>query len=123
VNLLERRGVVENILADIDGVIGVRGSFVVNADGKVISTTLPSSYDDSELSAAGGILQKTIEGLQIASGRESIEMNLLFSDGRLVVKSADKGCLVMLCVPEINVALLNLTANIAVRKISEQMMT
>lgn len=113
----------DRILADIDSVIGVRGSFVVGADGKVISTTLSSSYDDSELNAAGRTLQKTIEGLQIASGRETIEMNLLYSDARMVVKSADKGCLVILCVPEINVALLNLTANIAVRKITEHMMT
>ncbi|NIS82055.1 MAG: hypothetical protein GTO14_18030 [Anaerolineales bacterium] len=113
----------ETILTEIDDVIGVRGSFVVGADGEVAATTMSAVYESRELNSAGRALQRTIEGLQIESDQTVIEMNLQYSGGRLVVKSVDKGCLVILCEPDINVSLLNLTANVAVRKISEQLLT
>ncbi|MFN2269701.1 MAG: roadblock/LC7 domain-containing protein [Anaerolineae bacterium] len=107
----------ENILKDINAVVGVTGSFVCNEDGQVLSRLMPSVFDDQMLSNVSRTMAQTVAGLKIAQQSEVGDIDLLYNDGRLVVKDVGEGCLCILCVKRINVPLLNLTANVAVKKL------
>lgn len=111
----------ENILKDINAVVGVTGSFVCNEDGQVLSRSMPSVFDDQMLSNVSRTMAQTVAGLKIAQQSEVGDIDLLYNDGRLVVKDVGEGCLCILCVKRINVPLLNLTANVAAKKLRGQL--
>lgn len=106
----------EKLLAGVGAVTGVNGSFVVSAEGRVLVSSLPSDHDEQRVYEAGSILQRTIEGLQIANAGKSVELNLRYSGQWIIVKSLGQGCLIVLCDPEINLALFNLTVDVVVRR-------
>lgn len=106
------------ILNDIKSTAGVAGVFICGLDGSVIRASVPSALDTETLGSVGRGLIKTMEGLKIARRKKVVELDLLFHDGRLVVKNLGNGCLVILCTPSINVPLLNLTANVGVKKLT-----
>lgn len=110
----------ERILQDVNAVVGVTGSFVCDGEGKVLARVLPSVFDGATLSTVTRIASQTVAGLETARRRKVTDLDLVYGDGRLVVKNLRDGCLCILCVRNINVPLLNLTANLAARKLSER---
>jgi predicted regulator of Ras-like GTPase activity (Roadblock/LC7/MglB family) len=109
---------VESILKDINAVVGVTGSFVCNQEGQVVARALPAVFDEATLSLVGRTATQTVAGLQTLRRRKAGDLDLLYGGGRVLVKNLRYGCLCILCVPRINVPLLNLTANVAARKLS-----
>jgi predicted regulator of Ras-like GTPase activity (Roadblock/LC7/MglB family) len=109
---------VESILKDINAVVGVTGSFVCNEQGQIVARALPAVFDDAMLSLVGRTATQTVAGLQTLRRRRAGDLDLLYAGGRLLVKNLRYGCLCVLCVPRINVPLVNLTANVAARKLS-----
>jgi predicted regulator of Ras-like GTPase activity (Roadblock/LC7/MglB family) len=110
----------ENILKDINAVVGVMGSFVCDDDGQVLARLLPDILDEASLSPVGRTMAQTVTGLWLARRRKVNSVDLVYREGRLVVKNLRGGCLCILCVPTINFPLLNLTANVAARKVAKQ---
>jgi hypothetical protein len=108
---------VDDILHDIQDVVGVTGCFVADSSGQVVRSTLPSVFDTASLTLVSKTMSKTIEGLRMARRKKVSELDLVFEGGRLVVKVLSPGYLFILCVPTINVPLLNLTANVAAKKL------
>lgn len=111
----------EKLLQDISGVVGVTGAIVCDPQGEILASTLPGAFDPGMLGSVSTTFGRTLEALRTARRRKVSEIDLVYSSGRLVVKSAGEGFVVILCVPNINVPLLNLTANVVVRKIQEQL--
>jgi predicted regulator of Ras-like GTPase activity (Roadblock/LC7/MglB family) len=111
---------VDEILNDINAVVGVTGSFVCDDKGQVLSRALPGIFDETLLSPAGRTIAQTIAGLRLARRRKVSGLDLVYREGRVVVKNLRGGCLCILCVPTINIPLLNLTANIVARKLAGQ---
>jgi predicted regulator of Ras-like GTPase activity (Roadblock/LC7/MglB family) len=111
----------ETLLLDINGVTGVTGAYVCGPEGEVLASTLPAAFDGGMLSSVGRTFSRTLEALRVARRRKVNEMDIVYDGGRLVVKNLSAGCLVILCVPNINVPLLNLTANVVARKIQERL--
>lgn len=107
----------ETILKDINAVVGVKGSFVCDGEGQILSRLMPDAFDRDLLSPVGRTIAQTIAGLKIARRRKVGDIDLLYDQGRLVVKSLEEGCLCILCVCHINVPLLNLTANAAAKEL------
>lgn len=112
---------VESILKDINSVVGVTGSFVCDDEGRVLAKGMPGVFGEDLLSPAGRTMAQTIAGLKIARRRKAGDIDLLYDQGRLIVKPVGEGCLCILCVRRINVPLLNLTANVAVKRLEERM--
>ncbi len=108
----------DEILKDIQEVAGVTGSFVTDGSGQVLKSTLPGVFDQTSLRVVAKTLSKTIEGLRMARRKKVTELDLVFETGRLVVKVLTPGYLFIVCVPTINVPLLNLTANVAGKKLA-----
>ena len=107
----------EEILNDINNVVGVSGCFVCDSEGQVLASALPGLFDNSILLGVGRIITQTLSGLSIARRRRAADMDLIFTEGRFVVKNLGAICLCILCTRNINVPLLNLTANSAGRKL------
>ncbi|MCJ7513417.1 MAG: roadblock/LC7 domain-containing protein, partial [Anaerolineales bacterium] len=111
----------DEILRDIQDVAGVTGCFVADSTGQVVTSTLPGVFDSASLTQVAKTLAKTIEGLRMARRKKVSELDLVFESGRLVAKVLSPGYLFILCVPSINVPLLNLTANVAAKKLASQL--
>ena len=107
----------KDILNDINAMVGVTGCFICNDDGEVIASALPNLFDENLLSTVGRTMTQTMVGLATARRRKISDIDLVYSEGRLIAKNLGEGCLCILCVRRINVPLLNLTANLAVKKL------
>ncbi len=107
----------EEILKEINNVVGVIGCFVCDSDGQVIVSTLPELFDDAILSSVGRITAQTLGGLSMARRRKASDLDLVYTEGRFMVKNLGTICLLILCMRNINVPLLNLTANSSARKL------
>ena len=108
-----------NYLEEINGVIGVTGSLLCSPDGTLIASVLPEAMSEETLLVVSRTLAKTLDGLRLARHRKVTEMDLAYESGRLVVKNLGEGYLIILCTPNINVSLLNLTANLVVKRLQE----
>jgi predicted regulator of Ras-like GTPase activity (Roadblock/LC7/MglB family) len=111
---------VKSILEDINAVIGVTGCFVCTNDGQVLASALPKPFDEDTLSAVGQLISKTMAGLATVRRRKVGDIDLVYEEGRLVARSLREGCLCILCARNINVPLLNLTANMAAKKLAAE---
>jgi predicted regulator of Ras-like GTPase activity (Roadblock/LC7/MglB family) len=111
----------ETILKDINAVVGVTGSFVCDDEGHIMARLMPDIFDENLLSPVARTIAQTIAGLKVARRRKVGDVDLLYDQGRLIVKSLEEGCLCILCVKRINVPLLNLTANLAAKKLEEKL--
>jgi predicted regulator of Ras-like GTPase activity (Roadblock/LC7/MglB family) len=109
----------ESLLSEINAVIGVSGSFIGDTKGRILARALPSIYDSGTLVVVARTMSQTFAGLETARRRKVGDMDMVFKEGRLVVKPFGEGFLGIVCVPRFNVALLNMTANVTVRKIHE----
>ena len=111
----------EQLLADINAVAGVKGSFVCDAEGALVARALPAPFDETRILPAARTILQTIEGLETTRRRKVQELDILFRDARMVVKNLRVGCLYVVCARNINVPLLNLTANLSAKKLTEML--
>ena len=111
----------KDILNDINAMVGVTGCFICNDDGEVTASALPNLFDENILSTVGRTMTQTMVGLATARRRKISDIDLVYSEGRLIAKNLGEGCLCILCVRDINVPLLNLTAKVAVKKLRAQL--
>ena len=88
-----------------------------------MAQALPSPFDETMLLPAARTMLQTIEGLETTRRRRIHELDIVFHDARMVVKNLRVGCLYVVCARNINVPLLNLTANVAARKITDMLKT
>jgi predicted regulator of Ras-like GTPase activity (Roadblock/LC7/MglB family) len=111
----------ESILEHINAVVGVTGCFICDSEGEVLASVLPGVFDGEVVASAGRTAMQTILGLQTTRRRRVNDLDLLYREGRIIVKSLGEGCLCILCVRNINVPLLNLTANLAAKKLTKRL--
>src|SRR5574341_108104 len=109
-------------LKEINAVLGVKGSFVIAADGHVAASAISDSQDSARLGMAARIVTQTFGALETAKQRVT-EMDLLFGQSRLILKNLRVAILAILCTRNINLPLLNLTADVAAKKIAAELKT
>ncbi len=107
------------VLQEVNAALGVTGSFVVGGSGKLEARALPDTYPSQNLETVGRMLNQTQAGIELARKRKAGDLDMGFREGRLLVKSLSPGCLCILTAKRVNVPLVNLTANVAVRKLKE----
>jgi predicted regulator of Ras-like GTPase activity (Roadblock/LC7/MglB family) len=110
-----------DILKDIDSVNGVTGSFVCGGEGRLLARTLPAVTGDGALEATGRILLQTLNGLESSRTKKVSELEFHFEQGALLVKNLGAAVLCIVCGQKVNVPLLNLTANLAVKQLRKVM--
>jgi predicted regulator of Ras-like GTPase activity (Roadblock/LC7/MglB family) len=106
----------EKLLKEINAVHGVTGSFICRSDGSVAVSAVPPSLDPTQVETAARIATQTLNALE-ASGQRVWEADLVYGQARLVLKNLMTGVLVIVCQRNINMPLLNSTANTIAKKI------
>lgn len=107
------------ILGDIGALMGVNGSFVCGRDGALVAKAMTAGIDDGGLAAVGRALMRTFAGLEADRHKRPGELDLVFHSGLLLAKNLGSGCLCVLCSRQANVAMVNMTANMAARKLKD----
>lgn len=107
----------ENYLKEINSVLGVTGSFICLPDTSLAAAAMPANVDPSATENAARIVTQTINALQVL-GQRVAEADLVYAQGRLIVKNLGTCVLVISCARNINLSLLNLTANVVVKQIT-----
>lgn len=107
-------------LKEINAVLGVKGSFVIAVDGSIAASALSDSLDPARIATAARIVTQTFDALETSKQRVA-EMDLLFGQSRLILKNLRVGVLAVLCTRNINLPLLNLTADVAAKKITAEL--
>ena len=110
----------EAILKDVNSILGVQGSFVFLNDGSVTAQALPDKHTREQVALAARIVSQTFQALE-TSGQRIAEADLSFEQGRLILRNLRGGVLAILCVRNINLPLLNLKVNVAVKKLTEDL--
>ena len=105
----------KEIIADVTALNGVHGAFVCGDNGVVLARALPQAFDDSMLQSVGQVTGRALAGLETTG--EVNDLDLVYSNVRVLVKNYGAGQLFVLCQPEVNVSFLNLTANVVAQKL------
>ena len=111
----------QELLRNINAVVGVSGSFVCSTDGEVLASVLPGTLDHAMLSVVARTAAQTMAGLQTVRKRKIKDIDLLFAEGRVIVRGLRGGSLCILCAQRVNVPLVNLTADVAAKKIAARL--
>ncbi len=107
------------VLREVNAAVGVTGSFVVSGNGRVEARLLPEGFATQALEAVGRTLVQTLGGIELARKRKAGDLDMVFAEGRLLVKSLSPGGLCILTAKRANIPLVNLTANVAVKKLKD----
>ncbi len=110
----------ETILKEINTVVGVTGSFVCLNDGTVAAQALPEKIPASSVANAARVASQTFQALE-TFGQCVSEANLIYGQGRLILKHLPQGVLAILCARNINLPLLNLSIANALKKLSAEL--
>lgn len=97
---------------------GVMGSMVSDENGAILAHSFPPFFDTSTLKGAAEQLQDKTIGLQDMTGGVSL-FDLRFELGRLIIKVLPTMFVVVLCQPTVNIQLLSISLNVAVKKIEK----
>jgi predicted regulator of Ras-like GTPase activity (Roadblock/LC7/MglB family) len=107
------------ILDDLRDVPGVTGAFVCADDGRVLASSLQAPIEPALLDSITKTIIRTADGIHTVKAKGSLDIEMVFESGVLILKPLDPGCLCIVCVPKVNVPMLNLTANMAVRQLKK----
>lgn len=106
----------QDILRHINSVEGVMGSAVFSEKGEVLSHAFPPLIDAASLKSAASLTMECVHGLQIAQTLETIDMR--YAEGRIIFRVLPKALLCLLCAKSVNLQVMNITLNLAVKKLA-----
>jgi predicted regulator of Ras-like GTPase activity (Roadblock/LC7/MglB family) len=105
----------QDILRHINSVEGVIGSAVFSGKGEVYAHAFPALIDAAALKKAAGLMLECTHGLQIEQTLDMLDLR--YAEGRILVKSFSGAMLCLLCAKNINLQILSITLNLAVKKL------
>lgn len=109
----------QTILQQITAIDGVIGTSLYNEQGKILAAACPLILDEKHLSTAAGTVLDCLHALQIP--QNLVAMDLRFSEGRVMVRPLSGAYISVLCSKNVNMSMVNITLNLALRKL-EQML-
>ena len=109
----------QDILKYINSVEGVIGSAVFSDKGSVLANAFPALIDASSLKKAAALVLECSHGLQISQTLDILDLR--YSDGRILAKSFNGATLFLLCTKNINLQMLSITLNLAVKKLEPKL--
>ncbi len=109
----------KDILQHINSVDGVIGSALFSRKGEVLVHAFPALIDAASLKKAASLTLECSHGLQITQTVDLLDFR--YSDGRILVKSFQGAMLFLLCAHSINLQVLSITLNLAVKKLEAKL--
>ena len=107
----------EKVLQQINTLPGVVGSLVTFADGRVAASVFPPIFDESIIEEATGSLSAIRERLQLGDSLDLLDLR--YANGRILVKPLVGGLLLLLCTKEVNLQVLAISLNVAMKKLEK----
>lgn len=105
----------QDILRYINSVEGVIGSAVFNENGAVVDHAFPPIIDSNSLKAVAGLVLECSHTLQIAQTLDLLDLR--YAEGRIIIKTFPGALLCLLCAKNVNLQVLTITLNLAVKKL------
>jgi len=109
----------KDILHHINSVDGVMGSALFNHKGDVLAHVFPPLIDAASLNKAASLTVECSHGLQISKTLDLLDLR--YSDGRILVKAFPGAMLFLMCANSINLQILSITINLAVKKLEAKL--
>ncbi len=97
---------------------GVMGGMLSDERGTVMASSFPAFFDQGTLKGAADLLHDQAIGLQEATGGVRL-FDIRCELGRIIIKTLPKMFLVVLCQPTVNVQLLFISLNVAIKKLEK----
>lgn len=107
----------QTILQQITAIDGVIGSSLYNDQGKILAAACPLILDEKQLETAAGTILDCLHALQISQTLSGMELR--FSEGRLIVRPLGGAFISVLCSKNVNTSMVNITLNLALRKLEQ----
>jgi predicted regulator of Ras-like GTPase activity (Roadblock/LC7/MglB family) len=101
----------DTILTEINAVTGVQGSFFCDKQGEVLASAAPDSLDAAALQGIGRQVALILIALDTA-GETISELDFTYEGARLVTHVLLNAVLVVLCEPQVEIALLRMTLDL-----------
>lgn len=109
----------KDILQHINSVDGVIGSALFSNKGEVFANALPGLIDATSIKKIAALTLECTHGLQMSQTLDI--MDLRYSDGRAVVKAFPGALLFLFCANSINLQVLSITINLAVKRLEAKL--
>jgi predicted regulator of Ras-like GTPase activity (Roadblock/LC7/MglB family) len=108
----------QSIMLGLTSVPGVMGGMLADERGNVLAHSFPPYFDAGTIKGAAELLQDNTVGLQEVTGGVKL-FDIRFELGRLIIKTMPHMFVVVLCQPTINVQLLFISLNVAIKKLEK----
>lgn len=111
----------KDILQHINSVDGVIGSALCSRRGEVLAHVFPPLIDEASIKKVASLTAECSHGLQISQTLNLLDLR--YSNGRILVKAFPEAMLFLLCANSINLQILSITLNLAVKKLKEKLIS
>jgi len=111
----------KDILQHINSVDGVIGTALFSHKGDVLVHAFPALIDAASLKQAASLTLECSHGLQISQTLDLLDLR--YSDGRILVKAFPGAMLFLLCANSINLQILSITLNLAVKRLEAKLLS
>ncbi len=108
----------QTIMLGLNSVPGVMGGLLSDEQGSILAHSFPPYFDAATIKGAAELLQDNTVGLQDVTGGVKL-FDIRFELGRLIIKPLPQMFLVVLCQPAVNLQLLFISLNVAIKKIEK----
>ena len=105
----------QSLLKEINELSGVKGSFVCDGNGDVLSAAMPRTERKDVEDIGREVVQ--VVALLRTLGEETDVLDFLFSDGRILVNGLTDLSLVIACEPNVDVSMVRLKSNVVLAEI------
>lgn len=105
----------KEILQHIKSVDGVIGCALFSRQGGVLAHAFPALIDAASLEKAASLIIECSHGLQMSQTLDLLDLR--YSDGRVIVKAFPGAMIFLLCANSINLQVLSITLNLAVKRL------
>ncbi len=108
----------QSIMLGLTSVPGIMGGMISDERGNVLAHSFPAYFDAGNLKSAAELLQDNTVGLQDVTGGVKL-FDIRFELGRLIIKTLPNMFIVILCQPTVNIQLLYISLNVAIKKLEK----
>ena len=108
----------QSIMLGLTTVPGVLGGMLSDERGNILAHSFPPYFDAGTIKGAAELFQDNTIGLQdITGGVKAFDIR--FELGRLIIKTLPHMFIVVLCQPAVNIQLLYISLNVAIKKLEK----
>lgn len=108
----------QSVMLGLTSVPGVMGGMLSDERGNVLAHSFPAYFDAATIKGAAELLQDNTVGLQDITGGVKL-FDIRCELGRLIIKTLPNMFVVILCQPAVNLQLLFISLNVAIKKLEK----